>query len=79
MADRTEAERTLTRPELAAYLTELAREFDRDSDDISVSVGNKSVSLSPPEEVSCDVAVVERSSMLRGERETIEIELKWKP
>lgn len=79
MADRTEAELTLTRPELATYLTELAREFDRDSEDISVSVGNKSVSLSPLEEVSCDVTVVERSSMLRGERETIEIELEWKP
>ena len=79
MADRTQAEQTLMREELAAYLRGLAEEFDRDAEDISVDVGNKSVALSPSEQIDCDVEVVERSSMLRGERETIDIKLSWKP
>lgn len=79
MADRTNAEQKLTRSELAAYLRGLADEFERDSDEIAVDVGNKTVSLSPPERVTCDVDVVERSSVLRGQRETVDIELSWKP
>ena len=79
MADRTQAEQTLMREELAAYLRGLAEEFERGAEDISVDVGNKSVALSPPEQIDCDVEVVERSSMLRGERETIDIKLSWKP
>lgn len=79
MADRTTAEQELTRSELAAYLRGLAEEFEREADDIAVDVGNKTVSLSPPEMVDCNVEVVERSSVLRGQRESIDIELRWKP
>ncbi|WP_254527925.1 amphi-Trp domain-containing protein [Natrinema gelatinilyticum] len=46
---------------------------------ITVPVGNKDVSLHPPQNVDVSVEVVERSSMLRGDRETIDIELSWKP
>lgn len=79
MADRTTSEETVPRPELAAYLEELAAEFERGGEEISVAVGNKTVSLHPPENVDLSVGVVERSSVLRGERETIDIELSWKP
>ncbi len=79
MAQRTTADERLTRSELAAYLAGLSEEFDRDSEEVHVDVGNKTISLTPPEEVDCSVDVVERTSMLRGSRETIKIELSWKP
>ena len=79
MAQRTSAEETMTREELATYLAELAGEFERGEEKISVGVGNKSVTVHPPENVDVSVEVVERSSMIRGQRETIDIELRWKP
>ncbi|MFC4544068.1 amphi-Trp domain-containing protein [Halosolutus amylolyticus] len=79
MAERTTADETMTRSELAAYLASLGDEFEGGGDEINVTVGNKTVDLNPPESVSVSVDVVERSSMLRGNRETITIELNWKP
>ncbi|SEQ92241.1 amphi-Trp domain-containing protein [Natrinema salaciae] len=79
MAQRTTADETLPREELAAYLQEIATEFDSESEVVSIPVGNKDVSLNPPHNVDISVEVVERSSMLRGDRETVEIELSWKP
>ena len=79
MADRTQSNVTMERSELAAYLTDLAEEFDRGDEQVDVTVGNKTVTLHPPENVQCDVEVVERSSVLRGNRETIELQLSWKP
>ncbi|MDQ2050728.1 amphi-Trp domain-containing protein [Natronolimnohabitans sp. A-GB9] len=78
MAERTTFDDRLPRSEVAAYLAALAAEFD-DEDGIDVEVGNKTISLDPPEEVDFSVDVVERSSMLRGSRETIELEVSWKP
>ncbi|WP_436347090.1 amphi-Trp domain-containing protein [Natronorubrum sp. FCH18a] len=79
MAQRTTADEKLPRSELAAYLAELSEEFDRGEEEIHVDVGNKTISLNPAEEVDFSVDVVERSSMLRGSRETVKIELSWKP
>ena len=78
MAQRTTADAKLPRSELAAYLSTLAAEFDGEIEDIDVDVGNKTISMSPSDEVDFSVDVIERSSMLRGSRETIEIELSWK-
>ncbi|ADB59380.1 hypothetical protein Htur_0482 [Haloterrigena turkmenica DSM 5511] len=78
MVQRTTADEKLPRSELAAYLATLAEEFDGDAEEINVGVGNKTVSLNPAAEVDVSIDVVERSSMLRGNRETIEIELSWK-
>ncbi|MFA9425953.1 amphi-Trp domain-containing protein [Natronorubrum sp. A-ect3] len=79
MTERTTADEKLPRSELAAYLEALASEFDEDDDEIHVDVGNKTVTLSPPEAVDFSIDVVERSSLLRGSRETIAIELSWRP
>ncbi|TMT85383.1 amphi-Trp domain-containing protein [Haloterrigena sp. H1] len=79
MAQRTTTDETLPRDEFAAYLRELATEFERGDEQITVPVGNKNVALTPPETINVSVEVVERSSMLRGERETVDIELSWKP
>ncbi|RQH00522.1 amphi-Trp domain-containing protein [Natrarchaeobius oligotrophus] len=78
MAQRTTSDDTLTREELATYFEHLAEEFAGD-DDVRVDVGNKTVQLSPPEAVDLSVDVVERSTMFRGDHETVEIELNWKP
>ncbi|QLK24845.1 amphi-Trp domain-containing protein [Natrinema zhouii] len=79
MAQRTTADETLPREELAAYFKDLAAEFERGDEEVTVPVGNKNVSLDPPQNIDVSVEVVERSSMLRGNRETVEIELSWKP
>ncbi|SFB68269.1 amphi-Trp domain-containing protein [Halobiforma haloterrestris] len=83
MADRTSADETLTRDELAAFFEHLGDEFaengELDDQSVQVQVGNKTVQLNPPETVDLSVDVVERSPMLRGTRETIEIEVTWRP
>lgn len=78
MADRTESTDKLTRSELATYLAALGEEFERGDDEVSIAVGNKTVSLNPPEEITTDVEVTERSSVLRGSQEKVQIELRWK-
>jgi len=77
MADRTSYTDTVTRDQIADQLRELADAFE--SSDTNVQVGNKSVQLSPPDSVNYQIDVVERSSLLRGDHETVEIELGWKP
>ncbi|WP_121743714.1 amphi-Trp domain-containing protein [Natronorubrum halophilum] len=79
MAQRTTADETLPRTALASYLEALAGEFEADEEEVHVDVGNKTITLTPPEDVDLSIDVVERSSRLRGSRETIEIELSWKP
>lgn len=77
MAERTSSSETVSREELAGHLRELAEAFE--GDDTRIVVGNKSVRVSPPEEVNYSVDVIERSALLRGNHETVEIELSWKP
>lgn len=77
MADRTSYTDTMTRDQIADHLRELADAFE--SNDTTVDVGNKSVHLSPPDSVNYQIDVVERSSLLRGNHESLEIELGWKP
>ncbi|RKD93415.1 amphi-Trp domain-containing protein [Halopiger aswanensis] len=78
MAQRTTADETIAREELAAYFHRLAEEFGEGGREINVEVGNKTVELNPPNEVDLSVDVIERSTMFRGDRETIQLELNWK-
>lgn len=78
MAERTKSSRTLSRGETADYLHGLASSLDGEGP-ATVSVGNKTVTLHPSESIGCDVEVVERSTLLGGNRERVEIELTWKP
>jgi len=77
MADRTSYTDTVTREQIAEQLRDLADAFE--SADTTVEVGNKSVHLSPPDSINYQIDVVERSSLLRGKNESVEIELGWKP
>ena len=79
MVDRTQSSREVNRSEVANFLVELAEEFERNEGTVNVPVGNKTVALSPPPEVSLEVEVVERSPVLRGSREQLEIDIHWKP
>lgn len=79
MAQRTTTDESLPRDELAAYFEHLATEFRSDDERVDVRVGNKTVTLSPPETVDASIDVVERSTMFRGNHETVRIELNWKP
>lgn len=77
MADRTSYTDTKTRDQLAGQLRDIADAFE--SGDTTVEVGNKSVHLSPPDSINYQIDVVERSSLIRGDHESVEIELGWKP
>ena len=77
MADKIEFEETLTRAEFAEYLQDLADAFDDDGP-ATVRIGNKEVTLNPPERVKSEIEVVERSSILRGQREAIGLDATWK-
>ncbi|MCL9813423.1 amphi-Trp domain-containing protein [Natranaeroarchaeum aerophilus] len=77
MAERTSSSETVSTEEMARYLRELADAFE--DAETRISVGNKSVRVSPPEEVNYSIDVIERSALLRGDHETIEIEVSWKP
>lgn len=74
---RTTHEERIEREEVAARLEELADQLR--TDDAEVTVGNKTVRLSPAENVGYAIDVRESSSFLRGKRESVEIELEWKP
>lgn len=78
MADRTSADSTMSREELATYLRELADELDGEGE-ANVPVGNKTVTLHPGHEVDCDVTVEERSPMIGSESEVVSVEMSWSP
>lgn len=77
MANSTESSQTMDRQEFAEYLRDLADQFDGDAD-ANIAVGNKRVNLSPTRNVKTEIEVIERSSMLRGNKESIELNARWK-
>lgn len=77
MANSTESSQTMDRQEFAEYLRDLADQFDGDAE-ANVPVGNKRVNLSPTRNVKTEIEVIERSSMLRGNKESIELNARWK-
>lgn len=77
MAERTSSSETVSTTELARHFREIADAFE--DDQTRISIGNKSVRVSPPEEVNYSIDVIERSALLRGNHETVEIEVSWKP
>ncbi|WP_290811838.1 amphi-Trp domain-containing protein [Halovivax sp.] len=78
MADRTDASQELARDEVATLLRELADEFERGEETVAVPVGNKTVTLTPPDTVTAEVEVVERSPRWGSSHERIGIDLEWK-
>lgn len=68
----------LTRDEAAERLRAVADELEGDGP-ASIRTGNKTVELNPSASIAYEIGVRERSSILRGSRETITIKMDWKP
>ncbi|SEO65609.1 amphi-Trp domain-containing protein [Halogranum amylolyticum] len=77
MADSTEHKTKMNRDEFADFLRKIADQFEGDGE-MDISVGNKKVQLHPPDRVKSEIEVVERSSILRGNRESLELDVNWK-
>lgn len=77
MVDNTVEEESLSREEVAARLRELADSIEGEGD-ADVRVGNKQISLHPASEIGYEIGVRERSSILRGGRESVTVTLDWK-
>ena len=78
MADKNLAEKDVSRAEAADNLRTIADELERD-DEMNIDVENKTITHPPTDSVGYEVGVRERSSILRGSRESVTIKLDWKP
>jgi amphi-Trp domain-containing protein len=78
MAEQTTSNDTLEREAAADRLNDLASAL-RSGEDVRVRVGNKNVTLDPPEKINYRIEVIEKRKRFRGSRETIRLELDWKP
>ncbi|WP_435156927.1 amphi-Trp domain-containing protein [Haladaptatus sp. DFWS20] len=78
MAEKTLHEEKISREEVADRLQAIAHEL-RENGDADIDVGNKTVTLSPPDAVAYEISTRESSSVLRGNRESVTIKLDWKP
>lgn len=78
MSGRITQDDRLDRAAAADRLNNLAGSL-RSEGPADVEVGNKVVELNPPEHVNYSIDVVETKRRFRGNRESIRIELSWKP
>jgi len=78
MAERTVQGKKVERTVAADKLNDIASSF-RSGGPIEIRVGNKTVNLSPPEEINYNIEVVEKQRRFRGNHERITVELDWKP
>jgi amphi-Trp domain-containing protein len=78
MAERTTSTDVIDRETAAERLEDIAAAL-RNGEDCTVHVGNKDITLSPPETVNYGIGVTEKQRRFRGNRETVTIELDWKP
>lgn len=78
MSDKTTHAETIDGDTIADRLTDLAGEL-RSGENITVRVGNKDVALRPSETMGYRIDVIEKQSRFRGDRETVKIEIDWKP
>ena len=78
MADKNLEEKDVSRAEAAENLRAIADELDG-GEEMNIDIENKTIALSPTDSVGYEVGVRERSSILRGSRESVTITLDWKP
>lgn len=77
MVNKTLNAEKLSREETASRLRALADAIEGDGD-ATVNVGNKQISLRPQSSVGYEIGVRERSSVLRGSRESVTVTMEWK-
>ncbi|MDS0297130.1 amphi-Trp domain-containing protein [Halogeometricum sp. S1BR25-6] len=78
MVSKTLNAEKLSREETADRLRALADAIEGNDDDADVRVGNKQITLRPRSSVGYEIGVRERSSVLRGSRESVTVTLEWK-
>jgi len=71
-------ENEMSLDEAAERLEAIAAEL-RSEGTFDIDVENRTVHLSPPSTITIEVGVRETSSLLRGDRETVTIEMDWEP
>ena len=78
MAEKNISEQKLDRAEAAERLRSIADDLESD-EEFHIDVDNKTITLHPRDSVGFELGVRERSSILRGSRESVTITLDWKP
>lgn len=71
-------ERRVSREEAADELQKIADALRAD-DTLDMTINNRTIHLSPADEIAVEVSVHEKSSLLRGNREGVTVKLDWKP
>lgn len=77
MAEKNISEEKLDRAEAAERLREIADELESD-DEFRIDIDNKTITLHPRDSLGFEVGVRERSSILRGSRESVTIKMDWR-
>ena len=78
MVEKTIDEEELSRAEAADRLRDIADDLE-DGEEFDVDIGNKTITLHPSSAIGFEVGARERSSILRGSRESVTIKMDWKP
>lgn len=78
IAEKNLNEDEISRGKAANRLRAIADELDGD-EGLGIDIENKTIALSPPSSIAYEVGVREKSSVLRGNRETITIKMDWQP
>ena len=77
MAEKNISEEKLDRAAAAERLRELADDLEAD-EEFNVDINNKTITLHPRDSLAFELGVRERSSILRGSRESVTIKMDWK-
>ncbi len=78
MVEKTINEEKLGREEAADHLREIADDLE-EGEEFDLDVGNKTITLNPASSIGFEVGARERSSILRGSRESVTIKMDWRP
>ncbi len=77
MAEKNISEQKLDRAAAAERLRELADELES-GEEFRVDIDNKAITLHPRDSLGFELGVRERSSILRGGRESVTIKMDWR-
>jgi amphi-Trp domain-containing protein len=67
-----------TRGNVADRLRTIADQID-EGGDAEFQVRNRTISLQPPDSINYMVEIREKSTMFRGDRESVTVKIDWKP
>ena len=77
MAEKNISEEKLDRAEAAERLRAIADDLESD-EEFHIDIDNKTITLHPRDSLGFEVGVRERSSLLRGSRESVTIKMDWR-